>query len=128
MLTPVGPVTPGYSVRRTGRTRRVARPADARPSRRDDDEVRVLLNCQWPGPRQARRPGWPALARAVLAEACLDAGLARRRGPVAERVRWSATNYLLETDPDVPLPLETACLLADLDPVRVRATVRLRLP
>jgi hypothetical protein len=129
MLTPAGPVTPGYVVRRTGQTRRVARPSSTRPSRpADPDEVSVLLNCQWPGPSQAQRAGWPALARALVAEACLDAGLARRRGPVRQRDRWSAARYLLEADEPVPLPLETACLLADLDPVRVRATVRLRLP
>jgi hypothetical protein len=57
----------------------------------------------------------------------MDAGLVAARAPVPRRERWSATSYLLEADPDVPLPFETACHLAELDPVRIRAVVRLRL-
>jgi hypothetical protein len=128
MLTPAGPLTPGYVVRRTGQPRRVPQRARTHPPFRDGDEVRVILNGQWPGPRQAQQAGWPALARAVLAGACVDAGVVARRVPVCLRDRWTAARYLLEADADVPLPLETACHLADLDPVHVRATVRLRLP
>jgi hypothetical protein len=115
MLTPGGPVTPGYGVRRTRPARRVGA-----------DEVGTVLGTQWPGPSQAQRAGWPALARALLADACLDAGLARRRGPVRRRDRWSAARYLLEADA-VPVPLETACALADLDIAKVRAVTRLYL-
>ena len=43
-------------------------------------------------------------------------------------IRDSARRYLLEADPDVPLPLELACDLARLDVTRVRAVVRLGLP
>jgi hypothetical protein len=118
MLAPGGPVTPGYVVRR----RRAAWPSA------DADEVSVLLNGQWPGPSRVPVTGMPALAHAVLANACLDAGLARRRGPVPPRDRRSAARYLLEADPDVPLSLEAACALADLDADRVRAIARLRLP
>jgi hypothetical protein len=45
--------------------------AATRPARVDDD-LGVVLNGQWPGPSQAPRAGWPALARDMLAEACLD--------------------------------------------------------
>ena len=97
MLTPAGSVTPGYVVRRTGRTRRVARPSSPRAARPDDD-VSMLLGTQWPGPSQAQSAGWPALAQAVLACAVLDSGLLPRRGPVAQRDRWSAARYLLEAN------------------------------
>ena len=101
----------------------------SRRSRGDGaDEVGVILGTQWPGPSQAQAGGWSALARTLLAEACLDAGLARRRGPVRRRDRWSAARYLLETEPDVPVPLAVACALAGLDADRVRAVARLRLP
>jgi hypothetical protein len=40
-------------------------------------------------------------------------GVVARRAPVRLRDRWTADRYLLEADPDVPLPLETACHLAD---------------
>jgi hypothetical protein len=127
MLTPAGPAAPGYLDRQA---RRRVRPPRVRPSRSDPaDEVGVVLGCQWPGPRPAPRAGWPALARAMLAEAVLDAGIARRRGPVAERDRWSAARWLLEANGDSePLPLEMACALAGLDADRVRAVARLRLP
>jgi hypothetical protein len=91
------------------------------------DEGTLLLNGQWPGPSRAQRAGWPALAHALLACAVLDSGLVPRRGPVARRDRWSAARYLLEADAAVPVPLETACALADLDVARVRAVARLRL-
>jgi hypothetical protein len=117
MLTPGGPPAPGYRVRQ--------RPAPAAPDCAED--VGVVLNGQWPGPPRGPATGMPALAHAVLANACLDAGLARRRGPVAQRDRWSAARYLLEADAAVPLPLETACALADLDADHVRALVRLQL-
>jgi hypothetical protein len=115
MLTPGGPVTPGSLGRRTRR-------------RVGADDVGTVLATQWPGPAQAQAGGWSALARALLAAACLDAGLAQRRGPVWRRDRWSAARYLLETEPDVPLPLPVACALAGLDAARVRAVARLRLP
>jgi hypothetical protein len=57
----------------------------------------------------------------------VDAGLVEARAPVPRPERWRAKSYLLEADPDVPLPFETACHLAELDPVRIRAVVRLRL-
>jgi len=127
MLTP-GSVTPGYVVRRAGRIRRVvARPSNPRTAHRDDD-VKMMLGTQWPGPSQAQSAGWPALAQALLACAVLDSGLLPRRGPVAQRDAWSARNYLLEADRDVPLPLELACAWAGLDLDRVRAVARLRLP
>jgi hypothetical protein len=127
MLASAGPTTPAYQDRQP---RRRVRPPRVRPSRSDPaDEVGVVLGCQWPGPRPAPRAGWPALARAMLAEAVLDAGIVPRRGPVAERDRRSAARYLLEANGDSePLPLEMACALAGLDPDRVRAVVRLRLP
>jgi len=53
--------------------------------------------------------------------------LVPRRGPVAQRERWSAARYLLEADAAVPVPLETACLLANLNPAWVRAVTRLYL-
>jgi hypothetical protein len=59
----------------------------------------------------------------------LDAGLARRRGPVQRRDRDSAASWLLEAnDATDPVPLALACALAGLDPDRVRAVARLRLP
>jgi hypothetical protein len=127
MLTPGGPRTPGDLDRHS---RRRERPPRVRPSRSDPaDEVGVVLGVQWPGPRPAPRAGWPALARAMLAEAVLDAGTARRRGPVRPVDRWSAARWLLEANGDrEPLPLEMACALTGLDPDRVRAVVRLRLP
>jgi hypothetical protein len=127
MLASAGPTTPAYQDRQS---RRRARPPRVRPSRHDPaDEVGLVLGIQWPGPRPAPRAGWPALARACLAEAVLDAGIARRRGPVADRDRWSAARWLLEAnDGTEPLALETACALAGLDPDRVRAVARLRLP
>jgi len=65
----------------------------------------------------------------VLVEACLDSGIVARRGPVCASDRHSAARWLLEaSDGTEALPFETECLLADLDPVRVRAIVRLRLP
>ena len=88
----------------------------------------MLLAVQWPGPSESPHTGWTALARAVLAEAVLDAGIARRRGPVRPIDRRSAARWLLEANGDSePLPLETACALAGVDPDRVRATVRLHL-
>jgi len=129
MLTSAGSVTPGYVVRRRGRMRRVARSAGLRPSRRDRaDEVGVVLGTQWPEPSQAQSAGWPALAQALLACAVLDSGLLPRRGPVAQRDRWSAARDLLEAnDTPEPLPLEVACGLAGLNVARVRAVTRLYL-
>jgi hypothetical protein len=106
----------------------MAHPAAVTPARAAD-EVGVLLGTQWPGPSQAQQAGWPALARALVAEACLDAGLARRRGPVRRRDRDSAARWLLEAnDATEPVPLALACALAGLDPTRVRAVARLRMP
>jgi hypothetical protein len=104
------------------------RPTQATP-RAGAEDVGVLLNVRWPGPRQAQQAGWPALARAMLAEACLDRGLARRRGPVRPRDRRTAARWLLEANGGTEaLPLAVACAWAGLDPDRVRAVARLRLP
>jgi hypothetical protein len=79
MLSSAGPTTLAYLDRQA---RRRVRPPRVRPSRHDPaDEVGVVLGVQWPGPRPAPRAGWPALGRAMLAEAVLDAGIARRRAP-----------------------------------------------
>src|SRR5262245_12100373 len=118
MLTPGGPPASGYVVRQ--------RPAPAAPDCAED--VGGVLNGQWPGPPRGPATGMPALACALLSSAVLDAGLARRRGPVARRDRWTACRYLLEVDADAPLSLEAACALADLDADHVRAIVRLHLP
>jgi hypothetical protein len=126
MLTPASP-DPVPTLDRLLKMARRQAVTPAAPGRATD-EVGVLLGTQWPGPRHAQRAGWPALAAAVISEAVLDAGIAPRRGPVRQRNRWSAPRYLLEADDAVPFPLETACRLADLDPDRVRAVVRLRLP
>jgi hypothetical protein len=121
MLTPGGPRTPGYLDRQARRR--------VRPSRSDPaDEVGVVLGVQWPGPRPAPRAGWPALARACLAEAVLDAGIARRRGPVRPIDRRTAARWLLEAnDGTEPLALETACALVGLNAARVSRAVRRRL-
>jgi hypothetical protein len=96
-----------------------------------DEAVDRMLACQWPGVPGGVEAGWPGLARALLACACLDAGVAARRGygAITQPARASARAYLLEaTDGTEPLPLEVACNLARLDATRVRAIVRLRLP
>jgi hypothetical protein len=95
-----------------------------------DEAVDRILGTQWPGAPLGVEAGWPQLARALLACAVLDAGVTPRRGYGAIRptVQTSARRYLLEADADVPLPLETACALANFDVTTVRAIVRLRLP
>jgi len=96
--------------------------------READDDVGTLLGAQWARDETTTTDaGWPGLARALLRDAVLDAGLAKRRGPVAEHDRGTAARYLLEADPDVRFPLELAAHLAGLDPDRVRAVVRLHL-
>ena len=132
MLTPGGPPTPGYQDRQH---RRRVRPSHAGLSRHDPAfDVGTLLGTQWPSdPCQAPRTGWQRLAIAMLAEACRDSGLARRRGRGRPRGRprdqHSAARWLLEADATAPpLPLDTACALAGLDPDRVRAVARLCLP
>jgi hypothetical protein len=111
------------------RVRRPPAPVASAPDVADADVDRVL-GPQWCGVPAGVEAGWPALARALLACACLDSGIVRRRGPggLTPTVRETARRYLLEADPDVPLPLEVACGLARLDVTRVRAVVRLSLP
>lgn len=102
------------------------RPRAVRPA---DDDVGTVLGTQWARDETATTDaGWPGLARPLLRDAVLDAGLATRRGPVAESDRRTAVNYLLEVDADaVPLPLEVACDLCALDANHVRAVIRLHL-
>jgi hypothetical protein len=109
----------------------VRRPRSDTITPRDLDDVGILLAGQWPGAPRALDAGWPALARALLACAGVDAGLARRRGlsSLPPAVRASARAYLLETtDGTEPLPLDVACDLARIDATKLRAVVRLRLP
>ena len=56
-------------------------PVVAAPDVADADVDRVLAS-QWPGAPLGLEAGWPGLARAMLACAVLDAGVAPQRGYV----------------------------------------------
>jgi hypothetical protein len=90
------------------------------------ENLDTLLPTQWPlGARRGRHArGWPALAAAVLTDACRCAGLMPMRRRVRLAVRRAAWDYLLGQGGDEPLPLELACALVDVDPAVLHTRMR----
>jgi hypothetical protein len=86
--------------------------------------VETILPSQQ-GPRRRAAAGTTALAAAVLWNACQDAGLLPRRGPVSDQRRALARAWLLgELDQEVPLSVAAACAAVGLDGDALAAAVR----
>jgi hypothetical protein len=80
-----------------------------------------VLSTQWISPSRARPTGWPALALAVLVDACRVAGFLPVHSPKpSARARADALAYLFGPPRDEALPLALACALVGGKPEQLR--------
>jgi hypothetical protein len=85
----------------------------------------VVLPIQWASRRPRATTGPRALAGALLEAACREAGVLPHRGPLPDRRRQLARQWLLgELEHQFAVPVAVACAAVGIDPAALAAVVR----